>query len=326
MGPRSDFVGSLFLPGIWDRIASIDDGDKPWPRKLSLAYWEDSEVPRYEATFGRWVLARLALALSFLAAAWACRSGDHYPDSLGPVYVGSFSRAPRGAEAGPLRLRVVTFNVEYALRTERALAALRENPRLRGADIVALQEMDAPGTEQIAVGLGFDFAYCPAWRNPKYGRDVGDAILAAWPLSQVVKVPLPHRSRLQGQSRVAVRATISVAGRRLRAYSLHLGSPLGASPGQRRDQIDVVLNDAEDSPDPVLIAGDFNSKGLGERLVARGYAWLTEDAGASTRGLSFDHVFLKGLRLAERRTGVAREVTDASDHRPVWVEIVSAPD
>lgn len=33
----------------------IDAGDKPWPRKLSLAYWEQSSVPRYEATFRRWV-------------------------------------------------------------------------------------------------------------------------------------------------------------------------------------------------------------------------------------------------------------------------------
>jgi len=33
----------------------IDAGDKPWPRKLSLAYWEDSGVPRYEATFRHWV-------------------------------------------------------------------------------------------------------------------------------------------------------------------------------------------------------------------------------------------------------------------------------
>jgi hypothetical protein len=32
----------------------IDAGDKPWPRKLSVASWEDSGVPRYEATIRRW--------------------------------------------------------------------------------------------------------------------------------------------------------------------------------------------------------------------------------------------------------------------------------
>ena len=33
----------------------IDAGEKPWPRKLSVASWEDSGVPRYEATVRRWV-------------------------------------------------------------------------------------------------------------------------------------------------------------------------------------------------------------------------------------------------------------------------------
>lgn len=241
------------------------------------------------------------------------------------MYTGSFAldSAPADATDAPLKLRIVTFNVEYALRVNRAAAALRENPRLRDADIVSLQEMDAPGTAAIAKGLGAHYAYCPGSIHPKYGRDVGNAIVSRWPITQVAKVPLPHRSRLLGQARVAVRATVTVAGRPLRIYALHLGSPLGASPGQRRDQIDVVLRDAEDSPDPVVIAGDFNSHGLGERLVARGYAWPTRNVGPTTHGYSFDHVFLKGLPVAEAQAGVAREVTDASDHRPVWVEVAS---
>jgi endonuclease/exonuclease/phosphatase family metal-dependent hydrolase len=219
----------------------------------------------------------------------------------------------------------VTFNVEYSLRADRALAALRDHPRLQGADLVALQEMDAPSTAAIARGLGVSYAYCPGSIHPKYNRDVGNAILSPWPLSETMKIPLPHRSRILGQARVAVRATVIVAGRRLRFYALHLGSPFGASPGQRRDQIDVVLRDAADSPDPVVIAGDFNSKGLGERLVAAGYAWPTRDIGTTTHGFSFDHVFVKGLDTATMQAGVARDVTDASDHRPIWV-VLAGPD
>lgn len=232
---------------------------------------------------------------------------------------------PRGpAEEGdPVRrlLHVVTFNVEYALRVDQALRALRENERLRGADLIALQEMDAPGTEAIARGLGLNYVYYPASVLPKYGRDVGNAILTPWPIERTFKLPLPHRSRVLGQSRLATGAMVRVEGRTLRVYSLHLGSPLGASPGQRRDQIQVVLCDAQDSPDPVVIAGDFNSKGLGDRLVAAGYHWLTRDVGPTTRRLSFDHVFVRGLPSQETRAGVAREVKDASDHRPVWAEL-----
>jgi hypothetical protein len=33
----------------------IDAGDKPWPRKLAVASWEDPGVPRYEAVMRRWV-------------------------------------------------------------------------------------------------------------------------------------------------------------------------------------------------------------------------------------------------------------------------------
>ena len=260
------------------------------------------------------------------AVSGGCRTAIPYPAPHGPVYTGGFAHAesPAPPEAGsePLRRRIVTFNVEYALRVDRALAALRDHPRLRDADIVALQEMDAPGTAAIALGLGMNYAYCPASIHPDYRRDVGNAILSRWPLSDARKVPLPHLSRLLGQARVAIRATVEAPGGTLRVYSLHLGSPLGASPGQRRDQVDVVLADAEDSPHPVVLVGDFNSKGLGERLVARGYAWPTRNAGPSTRRFSFDHVFTRGLRLAEAQAGVARDVTDASDHRPVWLEVV----
>jgi endonuclease/exonuclease/phosphatase family metal-dependent hydrolase len=243
------------------------------------------------------------------------------------VYTGSFAagEGEAAAPAQPLRLRVVTFNIEYALRVERAQAALREHPRLRDADLVALQEMDAPGTARIAQALGARYAYCPGSVHPEYRRDVGNAIVTRWPIGQVMKIPLPHPSRFLHQERVAVRANVTVAGRRLRVYSLHLGSPFGTSPGQRRDQIEVVLRDAEDSRDPVLVAGDLNSQGLAKRLMAAGYNWLTPHVGPTTRGYSFDHVFVKGLRLTESRAGVARDVTDASDHRPVWVELVAEP-
>jgi len=215
----------------------------------------------------------------------------------------------------------VTFNVEYALRVDRALAALRDHPRLREADLVALQEMDAPGVEAIASALGLNYVYYPASVHPKHRRDVGNAILSRWPIESTAKIPLPHRSRLLGQSRLATRAVVLVAGRRVRVYSLHLGAPLGNSPGHRRDQIDVGLCDAQDSPDAVVVAGDFNSRGLGERLAAKGYTWLTSQIGPTTRRFSFDHVFVRGLPFQEARAGVARDVRDASDHRPVWVEL-----
>jgi endonuclease/exonuclease/phosphatase family metal-dependent hydrolase len=239
----------------------------------------------------------------------------NYPDPHGPRYSGSYARE---RAAG---LKVVTFNIRFARRIDRTEELFQKADHLRGADVIALQEMDAPGTEAIANGLGLNYVYYPASVHPKYQRDVGNAILTPWPIEQTFKLPLPHRSRVLRQARLAAGAIVRVDGRRLRVYSLHLGSPLGASPGQRRDQLQVVLCDARDSPDPVIIAGDFNSKGLGERLVAEGYHWVTRDVGPTTRRFSFDHVFVRGLPFQDSRAGVAREVKDASDHRPVWAKL-----
>ena len=217
------------------------------------------------------------------------------------------------------RRRVVTFNIEYALRVERAIVALREHPELRGADILALQEMDAPGVEAIAKALGMNYAYYPASVNPKTQRDVGEAVLSPWPIERSWKLLLPHKSRVLGQSRAAVGADVRVEGKRIRVYSVHLGSPLGASGGQRRDQAEVILADARSSSGPVIVAGDFNSHGIGRLLEARGYVWVTRSIGPTTRRFSFDHVFVSGFPVGlPPATGVARDVVDASDHRPVW--------
>jgi endonuclease/exonuclease/phosphatase family metal-dependent hydrolase len=253
-----------------------------------------------------------------------CRHAQNYLDPAEPVYAGNFAPGSpeRPASAG---LRLVSFNVEYALRVDRAVAALREHPQLRGADLIALQEMDAPGTERVAQALHLNYVYYPASVHPKYRRDVGNAIFTPWPIEASFKILLPHRSRGLGQSRAAAVALVRVGERRLRVYSLHLGSPLGASGGQRRDQLEVVLGDARQDDDPVVIAGDFNSKGIGARLVSAGYAWLTRDVGATTRSFSFDHLFVRGLRYRQAKAGVARDVKDASDHRPVWADLTVDP-
>jgi endonuclease/exonuclease/phosphatase (EEP) superfamily protein YafD len=122
-----------------------------------------------------------------------------------------------------------------------------------------------------------------------------------------------------GQGRAAVTARVLVAGRAIRVYSVHLGSPLGTSGGNRRQQAEVVLADARAVPEPVLVAGDFNSSSVGRAFEAEGFAWPTKAVGATTRRFSFDHVFARGLTPgAATAAGVAREVRDASDHRPVW--------
>jgi endonuclease/exonuclease/phosphatase family metal-dependent hydrolase len=227
--------------------------------------------------------------------------------------------------AGP-QLRVVTFNIEYAVHVDRAIAVLQEAVPLQKLDLLALQEMDAPGVAKIAEALGLNSVYAPGGVHPTPKHDFGCALLSPWPLIEARKVLLPHGARGTGLRRAAVGATLLRAGERIRVYSVHLPSPFGVSGGQRRDEVDVLLADAAGSPDPVVIAGDLNSHGLGQQFVKGGYLWLTRDVGATTSEmgvlkLAYDHVFTKGLCAATPgpAAGVVRDNKKASDHLPVWV-------
>jgi endonuclease/exonuclease/phosphatase family metal-dependent hydrolase len=260
-----------------------------------------------------------AAALLCVVSAAGCKTATNYLDPSGPVYRGSSdTAAPEYRD-----IRVVTFNIEFGVEVDRAIAALAAHPSLRGADVVALQEMDAPGVEKIAAALHMNYVYYPISLNPKYGRDFGNALLSPWPMEDTRKILLPHTSRILKQGRAAVTARIWIAGRAVQVYCMHLGSPFGASPGNRRDQADVVLADARRVEGPVIVAGDMNSHGIGDRFEAAGFSWPTRDVGNSVRGFSFDHVFVRGLRLEGTDAGVAREVR-ASDHRPVWVALSPA--
>jgi endonuclease/exonuclease/phosphatase family metal-dependent hydrolase len=261
--------------------------------------------------------AAVAAALCLLAAA-GCKTATNYLDPQGPVYSGaSVTAAPEFKD-----IRVVTFNIEFGVRVDRAIEALLKHPSLRAPDVVALQEMDAPGVEKIAAALHMNYVYYPISLNPKYGRDFGNAIVSPWPIEDSRKVLLPHTSRFLKQARAAVTARVHIADRTVQVYCVHLGSPFGASPGNRRDQADVVLADARQVEGPVIIAGDFNSHGIGERFEADGFSWPTRNVGSTVHGFfSFDHIFVRGLRVAGTEAGVAREVKDASDHRPVWAAI-----
>jgi len=264
------------------------------------------------------VAAVLALASA------GCGAATNYLDPAGPAYETHHAGTSGGWVAeGPLR--VVTFNVEYAIHVDEAIAVLRETPALQNLDVLALQEMDAPGVERIAAALRLNSFYAPGGIHPTSSRDFGCALLSPWPLVEPRKVLLPHGARGTGLRRAAVGATLLRAGRRIRVYAVHLPAPFGVSGSGRREQVEVLLAEAAGSTDPVIIAGDLNSHGLGEQFVKGGFTWLTRDEGATTKEMgvlhfAFDHVFAKGLMPASPApfTGVVRDNKKASDHRPVW--------
>ncbi|HZL85928.1 MAG TPA: endonuclease/exonuclease/phosphatase family protein [Candidatus Krumholzibacteria bacterium] len=276
-----------------------------------------------------------AVSCAFLAAvsfAFLCAgcAATNYLDAAGPVYRGRFAAAaarPAAAPSPKAPLRVVSFNIAFAIEIDSALAVLRHEPDLQRPDILALQEMDAPSVERIARALQLDYVYFPSGFHPKYDRDFGCAVLSPWPLIEARKIVMPHRSRITGLQRVVTVVTLQRGAGRWRVYSVHLPSPVGISGESRREEIDLLVKDASSSPDPVIIAGDFNSEDAGEAFVRAGFVWPTREIPATVRalgvGFRYDHVLARGLRPAPApAAGVVLDNRQASDHCPIWAVLV----
>jgi endonuclease/exonuclease/phosphatase family metal-dependent hydrolase len=280
----------------------------PFDRGLSSSLMRrrpDFSVTRHAA-----VRALVVFLLLFLGS--ACRTLSYPPG--GPVCVGE----PGAAVDSDPSLRIVSYNVAYARRVDLAIEALTQAP-LVGADILALQEMDAPGVEAIGRKLGYGWVYFPVTVHPKSKRDFGNALLSPWPMRNVRKLMLPHKSLIYNQSRAATVADIAVAGREMRVYSTHLGAPLGTSGGRRKDQIETILADAKNTSLPVIILGDFNSLSIAQYVSTQGYTFVTAHIAPTTNRFRFDHILVRGLPEAEGASaGTWSEGPKASDHHPIW--------
>jgi endonuclease/exonuclease/phosphatase family metal-dependent hydrolase len=266
-------------------------------------------------------LRRRAAGLLVLAlvVAGACSNALNYADPSGPRYAGRFA----GVDADPA-LRIVTFNIKFSREIDRAIELFQKNHDLQNADIIALQEMNNAGVDRIARALGMSYVYYPAAFHPQGSGDFGNALLVKGTIESDHKLILPHTSRFRHMLREAVSADVIVDGIRLRAYSVHLETLLQISASDRRDQARAILQDAAPYPGPVVIAGDFNSRDVvGEVFGGAGFQWVTRDAGHTISFFSWDHVFVRGLALrAPPRKGIVLNNNGASDHLPVWAELL----
>jgi endonuclease/exonuclease/phosphatase family metal-dependent hydrolase len=249
----------------------------------------------------------------------SCTAAVNYVDSGGPRYAGG----PGTVIDRDPSIRVVTFNIAYGKKYERASECFRDPP-MTGADVVLLQEMDPRGVAFMAKALHMNFVYYPASYHPGMKRDIGNAVLSPWPIEATAKLILPHTTRVIHRERAAVVATVRIEGRPVRVYCLHLGSPFGLSGQQRGEQAEAVLVDARGYDGPVIVGGDLNSKSVGKRFEAAGFQWLTKSLGRTVGPFSFDHFFVRGLG-APAEAGIARTCKGASDHVPVWAVLPPFP-
>jgi endonuclease/exonuclease/phosphatase family metal-dependent hydrolase len=253
-----------------------------------------------------------------------CAHAVNLLDPSTPRFSGEYATSVADSAAAA-RIRIVTFNIKLARRIDRAIEVLRSDS-LRDADIVALEEMDDVGVDRIARALALNYIYYPGSVHPTDHRYFGPAILSRWPIEQSWKLFLPHESRLRHQRRTATAADVRVRGRRIRVYAVHLETPFRFSDAAREDQVRTILADAAHFDGPVVIAGDFNSYGVGPFLVRHGYRWLTAHLDPTISYFSWDHIFVRHLLPARPASaGVVHETRGASDHRPVWAVVVPEP-
>jgi endonuclease/exonuclease/phosphatase family metal-dependent hydrolase len=267
----------------------------------------------------RRLLAATILALVLVVA---CRTGRDYADARGPRYASGPPGTAEQRGPGPSTLRIVSFNIEFAQRIDGAIALLRSDSALRGADVILLQEMDAVGTQRIAHALGMGYVYYPAIHHRRTRRDFGNAVLSRWPIVEDAKLVLPHPSWYARTHRIATAATLHIGSTRVRVYSTHLGTMGDIGARGRQGQLRAIIADAAAYP-LVVIGGDMNDATAGRVAQRAGYAWPTQHGPRTTRFGRWDHIFLKGLQ--RRDTAAAGTVVApyrVSDHQPVWAVVL----
>jgi len=188
--------------------------------------------------------------------------------------------------------RIVAWNLERCKHVEETAEVLRREK----ADICLLSEMDLgmarsgnrDTTGELAALLGMGHVFATEFIELGHGderehaqhREVsnraglhGNAVLSRYPISRAVALPLGNdgywywaedcgdQRRVGGRIAVAARLYLR---KPLWVVSLHYESRLG--PGERAEETRILLAHLERvaGNEPVLVAGDFNCKGLQE--------------------------------------------------------------
>jgi endonuclease/exonuclease/phosphatase (EEP) superfamily protein YafD len=252
----------------------------------------------------------------------SCGFSSNYDGASGPVFSGQYSDFPSDFSGA---IKVVSYNISFAEHIDLAIQELGE---LEDADVILLQEMDEASTELVAKSLKYDYVYYPAAVHPRHGKNFGNAILSKWPIRDPDKIILPHTNPLTGQMRIAVKALIAVDGIDVLTYSIHTETPW-LSARKRNDQYDTVLDSVGAGYEHVIVGGDFNTfarqsiEELEGRFGGAGLQRASRGTGATARyagiGFTLDHVFTRGMSVV----GVGKLIeAAASDHLPIWVELV----
>ena len=274
-----------------------------------------------------------------LTLALACATFNHAPPRDRSPELRLAAPAPAPA---PRALRVVQYNV-HGVAGEAIAAAVQANPALAAADVIFLDEVAAFGACSAACAagerLGMASVYAPGHQQD--GGTSGVAILARFPLRDVAVIELPYLSTVVNSARrIGLAATLDGADGPVRLIATHLDNRV--NPAARVRQLAPVLAHAQAWDGPVVIAGDMNTspfefvghlvpvptwrqaRKLEASVRAAGFATPATEVGPTSRflGMRLDAIYTRDARVTHAE--VAGDV-EASDHLPLWADVVVAP-
>ncbi len=222
-------------------------------------------------------------------------------------------------------MRVVSSNLQHGVPDPigrpalgRALAPLRS----LSADVFAFQELDRGRLRTwfrhqgrvLAKGLGGELVWARAKRR-LWACQANALVVRGEVVSrEVLRLPGP------GERRVAILATIVVAGERWSVATTHLS----LAPGAAVRQLQTVLDALDRLPAPRVLVGDLNlrperiapaAEATGWRLIA-GPDTINARTGPNRR---LDHVLVHGASVVD--AGVTK--LPVSDHLAVWADLAT---
>jgi endonuclease/exonuclease/phosphatase family metal-dependent hydrolase len=239
------------------------------------------------------------------------------------------------------RLRVMTYNVHRCVG-RRGVDTTTDIAVVCGeadADIVALQELDAPETDEhegvhhardLAARLGMQLLFCRTFR-----RDVGyygHALLSRHPLTLQKVTTFPAMGPAS-EPRGAIWARATVARRTLDVISTHLGVYRRERLAQSRELVGDNWLGSPELKRPCLLCGDLNA--VPNATTYRRFTSVLRDAQRVIRGhrpratfpavfpvVRIDHVFVSDdVVVRGVRVPYDTRSRRASDHLPLIVDL-----
>ncbi len=239
-------------------------------------------------------------------------------------------------------VRVLTFNIRSG---NGDLARTAETIRTLAPDIVGLQEVDVHWSERsgfenqarlLGEMLGMQVRFAPIYSLPgadsaKPPREFGVALLSRYPIAGWSNDTLTRLST-QAQNPVPspapglLEATIEISGAKVRVFNTHLD--YRSDPAVRKQQVAEMLAYIGNVTEPTLVLGDMNAGPEAPELQP--LLKRLRDTWQATEGPGFTYPADKPAKRIDyvltsahfRVRAASVPVTEASDHRPVLVDLL----